>query len=52
MSTFRLAVSAEMVFLDLPFDELVRRIADLGFEVEIWDWTAALERFRAAFTVE
>jgi hydroxypyruvate isomerase len=28
-----------MVFLDLPFDERVRRIADLGFEVEIWDWT-------------
>jgi len=37
--TFRLAVSAEMVFLDLPLDERVRRIADLGFEVEIWDWT-------------
>jgi hydroxypyruvate isomerase len=36
-STFRLAVSAEMVFLDLPFIERVRRIADLGFEVEIWD---------------
>ena len=28
-----------MVFLDLPFEERVRRIADLGFEVEIWDWT-------------
>jgi len=28
-----------MVFLDLPFDERVRRIADLGCEVEIWDWT-------------
>ena len=39
MTTFRLAASAEMVFLDLPFDERVRRIADLGFEVEIWDWT-------------
>ena len=39
MSTFRLAVSAEMVFLDLPFEERVRRISDLGFEVEIWDWT-------------
>jgi hydroxypyruvate isomerase len=37
--TFRLAVSAEMVFLDLPLDERVRRITDLGFEVEIWDWT-------------
>jgi hydroxypyruvate isomerase len=37
---YRLAASAEMLFLDLPFEERVRRIADLGFEVEIWDWTA------------
>ena len=36
---FRLAVSAEMVFVDLPFAERVRRIAERGFEVEIWDWT-------------
>ena len=28
-----------MMFVDLPFAERVRRIADLGFEVEIWDWT-------------
>jgi hydroxypyruvate isomerase len=28
-----------MVFVDLPFEERVRRIADRGFEVEIWDWT-------------
>jgi hydroxypyruvate isomerase len=40
VSGFRLAASAEMLFLDLPFAERVRRIADLGFEVEIWDWTA------------
>ncbi len=39
MSGFRLAASAEMVFLDLPFEERVRRITGLGFEVEIWDWT-------------
>ena len=39
MSPFRLAVSAEMVFLDLPFTERVERIDDLGFDVEIWDWT-------------
>ena len=66
MSGFRLAVCAEMVFLELPFVERVRRIADLGFEVEIWDWTRkdlalegwaagdselALQRFRTAFTV-
>jgi len=40
VSGFRLAASAEMLFLDLPVEERVRRIADLGFEVEIWDWTA------------
>jgi len=34
----RLAVCAEMVFLDLPFEERVRRIAERGFEVEIWGW--------------
>jgi hydroxypyruvate isomerase len=39
VSGIRLAVCAEMVFLELPFLERVRRIADLGFEVEIWDWT-------------
>jgi hydroxypyruvate isomerase len=37
--SFRLAVSAEMVFTDLPFEQRVRRIDELGFEVEIWDWT-------------
>lgn len=36
---YRLAASAEMIFLDLPFVERVRRIHELGFEVEIWDWT-------------
>ncbi|HEY7722854.1 MAG TPA: TIM barrel protein [Pedococcus sp.] len=36
---FTLAVSSEMVFLDLPVTERIRRISDLGFEVEIWDWT-------------
>jgi hydroxypyruvate isomerase len=39
VSPFRLAASAEMVFLELPFTERVRRIAGLGFEVELWDWT-------------
>src|SRR3712207_9131185 len=29
-----------MFFLGLPFAERVRRIADAGLEVEIWDWTA------------
>jgi hydroxypyruvate isomerase len=36
---FDLAVSSEMVFLDLPHLERVRRIDELGFAVEIWDWT-------------
>ena len=35
----RLAASAEMLFLDLPFPDRVRRLSELGFEVEIWDWT-------------
>ncbi|ALM51933.1 TIM barrel protein [Halomonas huangheensis] len=37
-SPFTLAVCAEMVFLDLPMDERVRRIDGLGFLVEIWSW--------------
>jgi hydroxypyruvate isomerase len=53
-SSYRLAVSAEMVFVDLPFEERVRRIADRGFEVEIWDWTqkdiAALTKTGATFS--
>jgi len=36
---FDLAVCAEMVFLDLPFEQRVRRIAESGFQVEIWNWT-------------
>ena len=48
---FTLAVSAEMVFVDLPVVERVRRIHELGFAVEIWDWTGhdldALEALRA-----
>ena len=51
---FRLAVSSEMVFLDLPLLERVRRIHDLGFAVEIWDWTTkdvdALVATGATFT--
>jgi hydroxypyruvate isomerase len=47
---FTLAVCAEMVFLDLPLVERVRRIHALGFAVEIWDWTRhdvdALEALR------
>ena len=34
-----LAVCAEMVLRSLPIEARVRRIADLGFAVEIGDWT-------------
>src|SRR2546430_11607905 len=50
----RLAACAEMLFLDMPIEERVRRIADLGFDAEIWDWTRhdidALARTGAAFS--
>jgi hydroxypyruvate isomerase len=36
---FTLAVCSEMVFRSLPIVERVKRISQLGFEVEIWDWT-------------
>jgi hydroxypyruvate isomerase len=38
--SFTLAVSAEMVYQDLPVVERVERIHAQGFSVEIWDWTA------------
>ncbi len=51
---FKLAISAEMVFLDLPFTERVKRIHALGFSVEIWNWTTkdirALSATGADFT--
>jgi hydroxypyruvate isomerase len=37
--SFTLAVCAEMVFRELPVAERVRRITELDFQVEIWDWT-------------
>jgi hydroxypyruvate isomerase len=39
MAEFTLAAGAEMIFTELPITERVRRIDDLGFQVEIWDWT-------------
>jgi hydroxypyruvate isomerase len=36
---FPLAVTTEMFWLDVAYLERVRRIADLGFQVEMWDWT-------------
>ena len=38
MSTFDLAVCAEMVFTDLPLIERVHRIHDFGLGVEIWSF--------------
>jgi hydroxypyruvate isomerase len=34
-----LAVCAEMVFTDVPLIQRIERIHDLGFQVEIWNWT-------------
>ena len=36
---FPLAACAEMIFPDMPVIDRVRRISELGFLVEIWDWT-------------
>jgi len=36
---FTLAVSSEMVFVDMPVAERVRRLTALDVQVEIWDWT-------------
>jgi hydroxypyruvate isomerase len=51
---FSLAVCAEMVFRDRPLHERVELIHDLGFAVEIWDWTTkdlpALAATGARFT--
>lgn len=38
MTLFTLSVCAEMVFLELPFIERVKRIHQLGFGVELWNW--------------
>ncbi|MGB7962739.1 MAG: TIM barrel protein [Propionicimonas sp.] len=37
--SYSLAASAEMIYLDLPFNERVARIRDRGLLVEIWDWS-------------
>lgn len=39
MQPFTLAVCAEMLFKPLPVLERLRRLTDLGFQAEIWDWT-------------
>lgn len=54
MNSYQLSVCAEMVFLDLPFVERVKRIHALGFGVEIWGWAGkdidALAATSARFT--
>ncbi|SEI07903.1 hydroxypyruvate isomerase [Leifsonia sp. CL147] len=37
---YRLAASAEMLYLERPFIERVQRIHERGLEVEIWDWSS------------
>ena len=52
--SYRLAACAEMLFLDLPVEERVRRIHERGYLVEIWDWStkdlAALAATGAKFS--
>jgi hydroxypyruvate isomerase len=38
MPNYRLAASAEMIYVDSPFVERVEKIHARGFEVEIWNW--------------
>jgi hydroxypyruvate isomerase len=38
VSDYSLAVCSEMVFTELPIIDRVRRIHELGFDVEIWSW--------------
>ena len=53
-AAFPLAVCAELVFTDRPMPERAARLAEMGFAVEIWDWSrhdiAALARTGAAFS--
>lgn len=52
--TFQLAACAEMLYLDLPFEERVTRIANQGFLVEFWDWSTkdinSLKKANAKFS--
>lgn len=53
-SPFTLAVCAEMVFRSQPVLERLKRITELGFQAEIWDWTkhniAAIAKSGAIFS--
>jgi hydroxypyruvate isomerase len=39
MTGVRLAACAEMIYVDLPLSDRIRRITDRGLLVEIWDWS-------------
>jgi hydroxypyruvate isomerase len=49
-----LSVCAEMVFVELPVEQRVRRLDELGYQVDIWEWTRhdvdALARTGATFS--
>jgi hydroxypyruvate isomerase len=50
--SFTLAACAEMLFSELPFLDRVARIDELGFQIEIWDWTTKdLDALRATGAV-
>jgi hydroxypyruvate isomerase len=53
-SPFTLAACAEMLFRALPVLDRVRRLTELGFAVELWDWTKhdikALAKSGASFS--
>lgn len=55
MSTFELAVCAEMLWRDRPIAWRAARLAEMGFAVGLWNWPdhdlAALERSGAAFSI-
>jgi hydroxypyruvate isomerase len=38
--SFTLAASAEMLYVELPFLDRLKRITERGLQVEIWDWSA------------
>lgn len=51
---FTLAACAEMLWMDQPMGWRLRRLTEMGFQAEIWDWTrhdlADLERCGATFS--
>jgi hydroxypyruvate isomerase len=52
--TFTLAACAEMLWQDRPIEWRLKRLTELGFAAEIWNWTnhdiASLERSGATFS--